>query len=397
MAATGSPKVTPLEGKTTVDDKMVFEPERLSYQSADYLAKQIAYAVMNELKGKTVVIAGTAFLADLANLQAVAVRVDEVKGDYEVLAQHAKTIEERKRRPPPVVEVVSKTKSPVKGVAPKLAIGAGSAALGPVTAGLTAALGLVSLFREDVDYRGIQTVINPLAFELALAAKVKAGGATRVFVPDLVVLSPPQTGPDFLRGKLTAVQQAKAEVWQAVGPLVSELVWLDTELDRAAREKNQDLVNQLSLKLAELRRDLDPVTEPLRRVDQRLADMQAAGDKTDELTGLTMLARWLRAEGIQAMAPCYLHAQVVSSGGHNRTSRSLLRMIFCGDGLSFMGGATARWALLGKDGAVANGGIVSERAFGRFPSWFRTWSGKMPDERGDDAPRHTAGGMRHNG
>ncbi len=70
------------------------------------------------------------------------------------------------------------------------------------------------------------------------------------------------------------------------------------------------------------------------------------------------------------MSPIYLQAQVVSSGGHNRTSRSLLRMIFLGDRLSFMGSATVRWALLGNDGTVTNGGILSERAWGRFPSLF---------------------------
>lgn len=372
MATIDAPKITPLEGKTTVDDKMVFEPERLSYESADRLTKTIAHAVRETIKGKKVVIVGTSFLADLANLQAIAVKLEELKRDYEALLQQAKTMG-RRRQPLPEIstgKALPKEEFAVTGLMPETMIEAGAAALGPVAVGVSTALGLVSLFREDVDYRGIQTVVNPLAFELALAAKIRAIGAERVFVPDLVSLPRMKTGTESLGGRLAAVQSAKAKVWESVGPFIAELVRLDAKLDHAARAKDQKLVDDLSGQLAELRQDLDPVTEPLRRVDQQLADLQAAGDKVDETTGLTMLARWLRAEAIQAMNPRYLHAQVVSSGGHNRTSRSLLRTIFCGDGLSFIGGATARWALLEEDGAVADGGIISERARGRFPSLF---------------------------
>jgi hypothetical protein len=36
-------------------------------------------------------------------------------------------------------------------------------------------------------------------------------------------------------------------------------------------------------------------------------------------------------------------------------------MLFLGDGLSFAGGATVRWALLDAEGAVVKGGIMVER------------------------------------
>lgn len=348
------PKVTPLEGKTTVDDKMVFEPERLSYQSADRLAVGIATAVKEAVKDKIVVIVGTTFLADLANLQAAKVVLDQLQRDYVAIEELARSIAERRGTTvtPPIATVPEPQ----------------AEARAPIVTGVSLALGLVSLFREDVEYRGIQTVVNPLAFELSLAAKVKATGAKQVFVPDLVALPSPQSGDNSLQARMRTVQEAKAKVWKAAGPLITELGRLDEELDRAAREKDQDRVDELSRNLATMRHTIDPVTEPLGRVDQQLADLQAAWGKTDEATGLTILARWLRAEGIQALKPVFLHAQVVSSGGYNRTSRSLLRTIFVGDGMSFMGGATVRWALLEKDGAVADGGIASARAWGRFPS-----------------------------
>jgi hypothetical protein len=353
------PKVTPMEGKTTVDDKMVFEPERLSYQSADRLAFRIATAVKATVKDQLVVIAGTTFLSDLANLQAAKVVLEQLQRDYVALEELARSIAERRE---PAV-------TPPTAAAPVPHVAARAVGLEPIMTGVSLALGLVSLFREDVEYRGIQTVVNPLAFELSLASKVKAAGAMKVFVPDLVALPSPHSGDNSLRAGMKAVQDAKAKVWKAAGPLVAELVRLDEELDRAARDKNQGRVDELTRNLSAMRQALDPVTEPLGRVDQQLADLQAAWGKTDAATGLTMLARWLRAEGIQVLTPppVFLHAQVVSSGGYNRTSRSLLRTIFIGDGTIFMGGATARWALLENDGAVADGGIESARAWGRFP------------------------------
>jgi hypothetical protein len=64
------------------------------------------------------------------------------------------------------------------------------------------------------------------------------------------------------------------------------------------------------------------------------------------------LARLLRAEAIRVRQPAFLNAAVVASGGHNRIIRNLFRMLFLGDGLSFAGGATVRWALLGSDGIL---------------------------------------------
>ncbi|MGD0230941.1 MAG: hypothetical protein ABSC19_11355 [Syntrophorhabdales bacterium] len=362
-------KMSPLEGRTSVDDKMVFEAEWLSYGSAGRLAMTIADAVQGDVTGKTVVIAGAAFLTDMANLQAILVRLEELQNAYKALGEYADEMAQARQEHVEEGEKIRKME-----IVPFMAgvgLTGGAAALmgavGTVAAGVSAALGLASLFREDVNYAGIQTVVNQLAFELALASRVKASGASAVFVPDLVALPSVQNKPDSIRGRLQAVQEARMNVWKTVGPFISELVRLDAELDSAAKEKKQDVVNQLSMKLAGLRQDLDPVTEPLKQLDQRLSDLQTAWDKTDETSGLTLLARLLRAEGIKALNPRYLHALVVSSGGYSRTTRSLWRTMFSGDGLSFTGGTVVRWALLEENGSVAKGGIESDRASEKFP------------------------------
>lgn len=57
----------------------------------------------------------------------------------------------------------------------------------------------------------------------------------------------------------------------------------------------------------------------------------------------------------------YLHAKVVSAGGHHRIRRTLLRMIFVGDGLGLTGGAIVCWALSGNSESILQGGIEIER------------------------------------
>lgn len=347
-------RVTPLEGKTTADDKMVFEAERLGYESAADIAARIALEVENDIKGKDVVIAGAQLLADLANLQSAYLILEGLERDYGALATHARVIVGR-RSGAEVAHPGDNLHIATEGLAAESVV----AALSPVSAAAEAALGLISLFREDVEYKGVKTDVDRLAFEIALASRVRDAGADKVCVPDLTVLSA-AAGEGTLRDRLTGVHQAKAAAWAAAGPLIAELVGLEAELDAAARDGKQDRVESLSARVSELRGVLQPLAGPLGRADQRLADLENQWGQVAD-SGVTLLARLLRAEAIRARRPAYLHAAVVASGGHNRISRSLFRMMFLGDGLSFVGGAVVRWALLAADGSVLKGGILVAR------------------------------------
>jgi hypothetical protein len=353
------PPVTPLEGKTTIDDVMVFGPVRLSYRSAIDIAEKIAAQVTDRTKGRVVVIAGTSLLADFANLQAIYLLLEGLRTDYHSLAQYAEDWSQR-RAQPQSEEADLSFAFPTSTTA-SLLTGAAAVALTPVSTFLGAALGLVSLFRKDVEYHGAQTVVDPLAFELALAAKLRERDpeTQKVFVSDLMVVPLAETQKDSLRDRLQKVQTAKARAWAAIGPSISQLVRLEAQLDQATKDKNKDLVDRLSGEVSNLRRDLDPLVAPLERADQQLADLQTQWNQIDQSTGLTGLARLLRAEAVHALHPIYLHAAIVSSGGYNRISRSLFSTIFRGDGVSFAGGAIARWALLKGDGSVDTGGILT--------------------------------------
>lgn len=355
MTDTPSNSVTPLEGKTTIDSQMFFEPERLSYQSADCITEIIAREVREEVKDQVVVIAGTHLLADFANLQSVYLMLGILRGDYDALAMYGRRLVEGRSLMKPEELENFKVLTPVEAITETI-----SAAVVPVTTLLNATLGLVSLFREDVEYHGLKTVVDPLAFEIALASKVKDEGATKVFVPDLMVVPPTEARTDSLSHHLYLVQEAKSRAWAVVGPLITELVRLEGELDQAAKDNDQERLDQLSAEVSELRRDMQPVSDPLGRADQRWADLQNQWNQSNDSSALPLLSRLLRAEAILAAKPLYLHATVVSSGGHHRISRNLFRMLFLGDGLSFAGGATVRWALLENDGSVAKGGIIVE-------------------------------------
>jgi hypothetical protein len=233
-----------------------------------------------------------------------------------------------------------------------------------------AALGLIGLLKQDVEYHGAQTPIDSLSFEIALAAHVKRAGAEAAIVPDLMVVTSAIDSEGSLNFRLKQLQDAKFSAWNAVGPLIANLIKLERQLDElttAAGKKDpkdaadQKRIDALAAKIADARRDLEPLSLPLERADQKFADLQTQWSQQDTQTGLSLLARLLRAEAIQAMKGTYLHAAVVASGGYHRISHSLLRMIMLGDGLSFAGGAIARWALLNERGEVLRGGILNAR------------------------------------
>jgi hypothetical protein len=345
--------VTPLEGKTTIDDKMFFEPERLSYQCAEAIAAEIAEKVSCNVEGQTVVIASTQLLADFANLQAAYTTLEVLARDYQSVADLGGEL--TVRRSLPGVEHVT--------IASEAFISAAvTSAIAPATALVNAALGLVGFFREDVEYHGAKTTVDSLAFEIALASHLKEAKAKEVIIPDLKITSAVLARENSLSFRLAKAQSAKSRAWSVIAPMITELVRLEAELERVAREGDQAEFDRISALVSDLRRDMQPVSEPLARCDQQLADLQRQWSKLDESSGVSELARLLRAETILADGPMYLHAKVVSSGGHHRISRSLFRTIFVGDGLSFAGGATARWALLESSGVVIKGGILVRRA-----------------------------------
>lgn len=342
------PAAQPLAGQTTADDKMVFEPERLSYESARRLAATIANALPDRDKNKRIVIASLADLADVANFRGTAVMLDLLQKDYEQIALSARTANERRIEVQPEAFGIMAAANVLPPVTP----------LSGIATVVNAGLGLASLFRQDVSFSGSPASVDAVAFEIAVAAALKDLQFEHVRIPALGVF-PSNPGSNSLAAGLQALERAKSEAWQIIRPLISELVSLDTQLDLASRAKNQTEIDRLTGEINSLRADLSPVTEPLAALDLRWSQIQGDWLKVSSDTGLTGFARLLRAEALQLNDPTYLHAAVVSSGGHRRITRSLLRTIFTGDNLTFAGGVVVRWALLDSSGEVLRGGLLT--------------------------------------
>jgi hypothetical protein len=357
------PQMKPLDGSTSIDDKMRFGPLRLSYASARTLAKRIAEEVVDRLAGRPVVIANGSILADLSNLQAAYVMLAGLEREYQAIVKLAS----------PVPHVDRQLDRAARDALPRTAATIGTAALVAGTAAvanfstvgavLSGALGVISLFRQDVEFRGTETAVDTLAFEIATGSALKDIGTKghrdlTVVVPDLMVLPPVDESPGSLHAHMAAVEAAKASAWSAAAPLVAQLASLEAQLDLASKHKDEAQTSALSAEIAATRRRLDPIAVPLERADQRYSDLQVQWTRTDAQP--PPLTRMLRAEALRALRPVYLHCAVIASGGHHRITRSLVRTMFTGDGLSFSGGTIARWTLLSADGGIEVGGIFEE-------------------------------------
>ncbi len=341
--------IPPLDGRTTTDDKMQFQPERLSYQSATKAAKRIADHVQTGVKDKDVIVGGTRYVADLNTLRSAVAVLENLVQDYAKLADAGERMSARTREPEVVGDGGGHSLEAMH-------LPAGRALTAAVQTGLT----LASLFRQDVEYQGQSQVLDAIAIELELAVHLKRGGARNVYVPDLTIVPPVDPEMSPLYSRLRIAHGERARCWSAMAPLSARLALLEAGLDDAARRKDEPAVAAAMASIQALRRDLDPIATPLARVDQRFNELESTLSQASASdNGLTVLARLFRVEYLASVAGLHLHVQVLSAGGHNRIVRSLLRTMFTGDGLSSTGGVVVSWAILNDTGAVIDGSLVT--------------------------------------
>jgi hypothetical protein len=345
-----------LEGTTTVDAQVVFEAQRLSYDAAIVIAAKIARRISERTKGREVVVAGTQLLADLGNLVAMKTVLRELARDYDAVTGLA--------HPSPLGIPIHKYLGDLQTAFSAIV----APTIGAVTAGVQGVLSLVSLFRQDVDYKGVPIAIDSRAFEIELAARIRMHKSKEVIVPDFSVLDAPATDAESLLFLIEEVKTARAAAMHAVAPAKTHTTKsVDIELE-PVHEAGEIKVHHRVALPRETPSKPDALTDAIAEIDKRFNDLQSQLGKADtDGSGLTMLARLLRAETIMSRSPMFVHARVVLAGGSNRVQRSLMRTIFTGDGLSSTGGAVVSWAILNANGAVEDGGILSESRSAKSP------------------------------
>ncbi|MEO6416609.1 MAG: hypothetical protein ABIP73_11290 [Gemmatimonadaceae bacterium] len=319
-----------LAGTTTVDEKVVFEAQRLSYDAARVIAEKIAFRISGRTRDQIVIIASTQLLADMSNLVAIKAVLEELAREYSALGD---TIEKLP---------VAAHRSLVKDARSPAAIAATlSPALAAATAAVQSALTLVGLFRQDVDYKGVAITLDTQAFEIELAGRVRMHKAREVIVPDFAVFTAPHGGKGALLTLLAHVRSARSRV------LLSAME-KDVEVEPDAKKESF----------------ISAVAE----VDKRLNDLETQLTKSElDGSGLTLLARLFRVENLVAKSALFVHARVVLAGGSNRAQRSLWRSMFSGDGLSSTGGAVVTWAILSTHGSVEDGATFSHTMSAKSP------------------------------
>lgn len=343
------------EGTTTVDDKLVFQEAICSYASIKRICGKIVEdAAASIPHGQTIVIADLAFLSDLANLRAAYLTLSNMSSSFSTLRQKGQDAVERRMKLRPVLKDMYVASMATAA----LSLSGLSSAVAPV---LETALGVVGLFREDADYKGGSPVVEPLAFAIELASCLKqlmADSALTVYVPMFVAL-PGSSKAGHLKDLLEQVEGKRAAAWKIVAPLVSDLADVEARLEAAVLAKDQVEIEAVSAELRDLNTHMQPITTVFGRADQRFTDTQNLWAQVDAKSGLTLLARLLRAEAIQALDPMYLHAEVVASGGFTRVAKGFFTNLVGQDGLSISGSAVVRWSLLDGSGALVTGDVVT--------------------------------------
>jgi hypothetical protein len=340
-----APSVTALDGKTTLDGKMFFEPERLAYESTNTIAAAISATVEPLVKDqRPVVITAGEFLADLSNLTAVDAQLTNVVEQYATCKRLGAAINS------PTPESLSAAAAGIAGI------------IGPAVTVLTSAIGLVSLFRENVDLSGVKTDMDQLAFRIVVAARLKVGNITvRLYETELP--SPVNASP--LLEALKDAENARAEAWEALAPHLAALAEAQAKLDAAARvQNNAAAVDQAAKEVTAKRQKITPVTNLLERADAQLASLRAHLEKVDEKSGMMTLGKLLRAERAKRDNAYILHVGVVAAGGHHRVAHSLFRRR---DSVGATGGAVARWAFLDSDGTFLAGAVSDAQLHEKFP------------------------------
>jgi len=348
--------VTSVAGKTTLDDKMSFEPERLAYVSAGTVAGRIAKRVVADVgTTRPVVISGGELMADLTNLAATEMLLKQVVAQYktcEALGEAMTKAEEGDER---------------MMIAASAAAAAGLPGVAPLLTAAQSAIALLGLFREDVEYRGAKTEVDQMAFRFALAAHLKDKGVD-VRTYDTALPAAPAAGASAIEQALADAEAARVAAWTALAPHLAALAEAQAQLDSAARMPNNAAAVQNAAKdVTALRQKISPVSDALDRADAQFSHLRTQLEKVDDTTGMMTLGKLLRAERMKAGNPALLHVRIVSSGGHHRVTQPLWRTMFWGPDVSAMGGVVARWALLETNGAFRIGGIEDQRTRADYP------------------------------
>ena len=412
--------VTPLDGKTTIDESVKVEAEMMTYEAASHIAAGIV-ATLTEVDVEP---------DNVGDLKQRGAKLEPLVKNGELVILHddasfaaLKLLETFYGQASILKEALDPRGQRVTPHSAGLVLDATRAFAG-------SALDLLSLFRQDTEYKGRAVTLKQSAIAAQIAGRL-AEKHIRVVDPRVLILRPVvphdissnEVGAELaeLRGLLVTRLAAIPDIDNEISALKASVTSAETEVAIAERlvtearariDRTKDakdlllLENALEVKLASLglkRRTLAEASIALakglpgREANKAgLLSLKAAYDayvaalvKVDEKTGMSPLGVLINAShlnklmwtvpamGVEDMASpaqgvFVLRAEAATAGGSYRIRRNLFTTVFTGDLLSYSGGAAVSYSLHRPTGDVVSANVL------RFMTGFSKFK-KLPN------------------
>ena len=353
-----------LEGKTTIDDNVTFESEMFSYKAVQEISKQIASQVNNRVptKGAIIFIHDAALQSALRAYQALQVQEQAFQHRLQLLLDNLKNLDQpttMKNAPFPIV--------------------AGA---------VRSVIDLLSLFRQDTDFKGRSFTVNEEALVAQVANEInKLNGNVTVVYPKLwppgLLMVPSAENSKLIKviEKLNDIQvtatghgrQLEREIEERAGKTMQinkriKTFQKDLEGKKAKLQTGDTIIEEASDKLDGEKEKLKRVMKEIEsreNLKQDFANLnsQAASSletllKTEQATGNPLLATLLTAENVIEQLNCkkgagfILTLKTVAAGGSYRIRRNLFTTLFTGALLSYSGGAIVSFIMFDADSKI---------------------------------------------
>lgn len=361
-------EVTPPEGKTEVDENVKIEATILAHKAMSDIANEIVTQIRKS-GAKKVVVNREADLNTILLHRVFRSKITEYKKRYDELLKQ------------PITTPLFAS-SQVSGALSMVS-------LTGVTTLAQEVIGLVSLFRTDVNVKGVGISPNVSALVAEIANRAKVSPSFDLFYPE--VYPPESYLGDFkasttlqeLESLLSKREEGKdwaAKYQLALGSIERQLSNAQAVADKAkltalganSTQADKDAFDKAEKAFTDLQNTLQKEKLPLEAIQRRLTGVQGEVDaflgeltKADEAKGTSLLFSLIKSEGLVKLATCsdcrdtyVLSLKVESAGGSNVTKRNLFTLLFTGDRLTHTGGSIVSYLLFDREGRVAQSGTL---------------------------------------
>ncbi len=385
-AAFPTDKVTPLEGKTTVDQQYTFPPLLLAYTASERMTSKIASQITAIIEARPtnsrarprIVIyqAGDSILGERAiyaqlnnRMDAILARIEQCEKDFEAAKSEMAPLSDPRKAAADYLErarsyLAADAAAEAQGLGPPMMVGAGfDEGITAANSTLQSIIQLISLFRTDTTIGGVAISIDVDAIAAQLGHNLQTSS-----------LAPVINYPSLMMNVDSPILKKFGEMNDRQGLLATHTIEIDTfsrDLVLAEgvieeqikkqppRPAPEDTAKITALAISRAQEDNQRRTATLNDLKQRstsLEQLVSGIDKgletVDEKTGMTPLATIMKTEALMMALDqpntFSVLLKAVAGGGATQIDRNL----FTGSKLRQLGGAVFITTLTDNKGTV---------------------------------------------